>query len=229
MAGSNFKVFSAWCGFIYINMMGIAWIFLMDAIPAHNPSSSAAEIAELFSQQNLGMKIGAILVMMGCFTLSLYTAVTSKLIQKIEGHFGTMTLAYVISSTLGMVIQMMSAVFWGTAAFRADRSPELIQLLNDLAWLNFFATAPALFAQFICLFWAAVIAKNKSLNILPKWYGLLCLWVLIAIIPGALCITFQTGPFAWNGLIVFWFALVVFSAAYILSPRVMVPAVKQHL
>lgn len=229
MKTSKIALLGAWSGLIYIVLIGIAWIFLMRIVPAHQPTLGAAEVAALYAKHSMGIKLGVVLLLLSCFFLGLYGSVLTKLMEKVEGSFGVLSLNTLITSIMGMVITMMAAVFWGVAAFRADRAAELVQTINDLAWLTFFSTAPPLFGLFVCTAVAALLMdKNKQLGIFPKWYGYLNLWVLIAIIPGPLCFLFKTGPFAWNGLIVFWFAFVVFGACFILSPKVVVPAVKQH-
>lgn len=41
----------------------------------------------------------------------------------------------------------------------------------------------------------------------PRWVAYLNLWVAFALVPDVLACFFLSGPFAWNGIFVFWLAL----------------------
>lgn len=222
------KIFAAWGGFFYILLFSIAWLFLMRIVPGHDPSADAAAIAGLYHEHHVGITLGCILLLFSCFFLSLYGAVLVKLMEKAEQGFGVLSLSTLIAVAMGVVITMLAAVFWGTAAFRPERAPELIQTLNDLAWLSFFSTAPPIFMMFASVALVALLG-DKALPIFPRWYGYLNLWVLVAIIPGVLALLLKTGPFAWDGLIVYWMGAVTFVTTLAISPKVVVPAVKKHL
>lgn len=228
MQHMGFKVFAAWGGFFYIALISIAWLFLMRILPPHDPTSDAAAIAALYQEHHVGISVGSILMLFSCFFIALYGSVLVKLIEKSEGGMGVLSLSVLASAILGVVITMVAAVFWGAGAFRPDRAPELIQLLNDLAWLSFFSTAPPIFMLFAGVAYVALMGDKED-PIFPRWYGYLNLWVMVAIIPGALALLLKTGPFAWNGLIVFWLGAITFVATLAISPKVVVPAVKQHL
>ena len=44
----------------------------------------------------------------------------------------------------------------------------------------------------------------------PRWVGYLNLWVAFAFVPDILAYFFFSGPFAWNGIFVFWLALTAY-------------------
>jgi hypothetical protein len=42
--------------------------------------------------------------------------------------------------------------------------------------------------------------------VFQRWVGYLNAWVAVLLVPGVLVLFFNTGPFAWNGVLVFWLA-----------------------
>jgi hypothetical protein len=72
--------------------------------------------------------------------------------------------------------------------------------------------------QFYIFMWVAVtvialrpatqLVKN---NPFPRWWGYLSLWITIMFEAGAVAFVPRSGPFAWNGLLVFWSPLILFS------------------
>ncbi len=46
---------------------------------------------------------------------------------------------YLSATVSGATIFALAATFFATAAFRPDRDPELVQVLNDLGWIVFVA------------------------------------------------------------------------------------------
>ena len=176
------------------------------------------------------MGFGAVLMMYSCFFASLFGSLLVKLMMKLEDGLSLFSINLIVAFAVFIVIGFITALFWGLAALRADEiTVETIRLLNDIAWLNFFSTAPPFMVMYIAIAWGALAPANQGKDIFPKWYGYLNLWTLIAVIPGPICLLVKTGPFAWNGLIVFWFAAIVFSFNYLISPKVLLPAARKHL
>jgi len=134
--------------------------------------------------------------------------------RRIEGRHGVLTIAQISSGTVGVVVFLIATVCWTVAAFRPDRSPELILLLNDFGWICFLMTFAVFVAQDFVIGFAILGDKNEQ-PIFPRWLGYFNLWVGVTFIPGGLLTFFKTGPFAWNGLFVWWVPFVVFFTWYI--------------
>ena len=63
---------------------------------------------------------------------------------------------------------------------------------------------------------AAFIDKSPQ-PVFPRWFGYANLWVVLLLLPGQMIFFFKTGPFAWNGLIAFYLAFIVFAAWFPLA------------
>jgi len=46
----------------------------------------------------------------------------------------------------------------------------------------------------------------------PRWFGYFTAWTALMFEAGAIAFLVRSGPFAWNGLLVFWSPLLLFSA-----------------
>ena len=107
--------------------------------------------------------------------------------------------------------------FWQTATFRVDRAPELIQLLNDMAWIPFVGITATAATQVVC-FGIAVLIDRRERPIFPRWLGYYNLWVALMFTPGTFNVFFHNGPLAWNGIIAWYLPLVVFATWMIVNP-----------
>ena len=47
--------------------------------------------------------------------------------------------------------------------------------------------------------------------VFPRWFGYANIWLVILLLPGQMIFFFKTGPLAWNGLIAFYLAFLVFA------------------
>jgi hypothetical protein len=66
-----------------------------------------------------------------------------------------------------------------------------------------------------CLAVGACILKDKAEDVYPRWLGYFNIWVAVLFLPGSLLYFFKDGPFAWNGLFVWWIPLSVFFGWFI--------------
>ncbi len=90
-------------------------------------------------------------------------------------------------------------IFWAGAFYRPDRSPELIQLINDITWLEFLMFFPAFSFQLLGVAKAG-LTQRQGPPVFPRWFH----WMALLGSPGVISIFFLSGPFAWNGIIGFW-------------------------
>jgi hypothetical protein len=74
----------------------------------------------------------------------------------------------------------------------------------------------------------AILSDKRKDPILPRWVGFLSLWVVVGFVPAAMCGFFKTGPFAWNGLFVWWIPIGIFSAWCIAMSLTLVKAINRQ-
>lgn len=103
---------------------------------------------------------------------------------------------------------LLVGVCFLTATLRPDRTPELIGGLYDLGMLSYQASLGCFTAAYLVLAIAILYDHNE---IFPKWFAYLSIWQIVTEVIASQMVVFPSGPFAWNGSISFWVAVVVFS------------------
>jgi hypothetical protein len=120
------------------------------------------------------------------------------------------------------------ALIWATAAYRADRAPELVQMLNDLAFIFLVAPAPPFIMQQVATT-CAILGDRSPRPLYPRWLGYATLLCGILAVTGSFVGLFKQGPFAWsNGIIAFWMPAVVFSIWAMMMTTMMIKVARQN-
>jgi len=222
----NTQKFGIWCGILGAALIGLGLWPLMGFVPAPKPSASAAEIAGYFRSNSTGIIVGAMALIAGFPLLVPFYAVISEHIRRMDdqgsvlarSQFGIAVLAVCVPGLIG-------SVSWLVAAFRAERSDEIIQLLNDFSWILIFSVVVAGLLQVFTI-GIAIFNDKASTPIFPRWFGWFNLWIGVAFLPGGLLGLFKTGPFAWNGLFCYWLGLAAFGLWFAVTARLLLKAAR---
>jgi len=216
MAKSRIQMFGVWCAAGYLAVLFVGWGAVAGFLPPTPPSAGADKIAALFDGDFTRIRIGMLLVMLAALVFIPFAAVMSQFIARIEGTAGILTYTFLLGAAGNMVLTFYPAVWWLTAAFRPDRAPELIYLMNDMAWLQFLGGVTMYLAMPLSVAVASLCDKSAE-PAFPRWCGYANLWMALTIVPDQLLFFFHRGPFAWNGLFGIWIPVVVFSAFFIIN------------
>ncbi|EKF21821.1 putative membrane protein [Mycolicibacterium hassiacum DSM 44199] len=103
---------------------------------------------------------------------------------------------------------LLVAVCFLTATFRADRDPELVGMLYDLGMLSYNGSLGCFSAAYLVFAIAILYDKNE---IFPKWFAYVCIWQIVTEVIATQMYVFYSGPFAWNGSVAFWWAVLIFT------------------
>ncbi|KAJ5449565.1 uncharacterized protein N7458_006014 [Penicillium daleae] len=179
-------------------------------IPPTRPWWDAETVKTHYSTYQKGTQAATIfLFLSGALFLPYSTAITSqiRLIPDLNPAIADLQLA---SAIAGVWFWMIGAILMSLLSFR-DYSAEMIQLINDAMWMSLWLNWPMFSMQFWTIAWA-IFADRSPDPVFPKimgWVNLLSPFVLVL---GSGIHIHHTGPFAWNGGLVFWPTLVVFGA-----------------
>jgi hypothetical protein len=187
-----------------VGLLAAGWI------PFPSPAATPAAVAAMYRDNAAGIKVCSLLMMLsGTLTLPLGAVLTVRM-RKIEGPASPLAWTQLAAAAVGAVLFMVPPYFWQAAAYRAEHhADELLQTLNDLAFLPLLSAIFPAQLQLLALGLAILLDKNDPPE-LPRWTGYLSLWVMVLLIPSALVLFFFTGPFAWNGILTIWLAAIVF-------------------
>ncbi len=203
------QLLCTWSAPVFITLFTIGWWFIAWYIPPHSPNASALEIAEIYRQNATPIKIGMLIAMLSSGFIGAWVAVVSTQMLRIEGSFPVLSYTQMICGAMGVFAFLMPVMIWTTLAFRPDRDPQLILLLNDLAWITLTVTIGPAIVQNVAI-GIAILFDTGAKPVFPRWAGYMNLWVATSFMPALMIPFFKTGPFAWDGLLGFWVPLADF-------------------
>ena len=199
--------FCAAGGLIFFGILGVGWIFIAQFFPPHSPVAGAEEIAKIFNDDSLMIRLGfAIALLSPPFYVPFGAAIAAQL-RRIEGQNEVLAQSQTACAAIAAALFMIAMFIWVGLAYRPDRPAELVLALSDIAWLILLMTASPFIVQNITV-GIAVLSDKSADPIFPRWFGFFNFWVAILLLPAGVICLFKSGPFAWDGILGFWLPLV---------------------
>jgi hypothetical protein len=217
----------AWSGVVFVGMLLVGLWGIADFIPPHSPHKDAGQIAAIFSADPNRIRIGLIVMMFGAVLIVPWAASISIQMRRMEGPQAVLAICQIALAALLVLTFEFPGFFWLTATFRADRSAESVQLLNDLAWLPFVGLVAMTVLQ-AAVIGIAILGDAAPAPVFPRWAGYLNLWCALLFMPGAFNVFFKSGPLAWNGLIAFYLPVLVFCIWFVANTFLVLKAIGQQ-
>lgn len=106
------------------------------------------------------------------------------------------------------LLTSMSSYFTAVTVFRLDRSPELIQLMNDLVWISQIMNVQGIIIQEIA-FSYGVLQDTSPNPLYPHWLAYVMGASMIFSFPPMALHCAKTGVLAWDGAISFWIPSII--------------------
>ncbi|MGV0653494.1 hypothetical protein ABQE48_06405 [Mycolicibacterium thermoresistibile] len=179
--------------------------------PPMSPLLSPDQVAAFYAENTAWIRFSQVTFnLCGIMVLPFFMVIVVQM-KRMRTQSYVFAYCYLTAVVSGATIFALSNIFFLVAAFRPDRSPELIQVLNDLAWIVFIAPIGMVLAQFILLALAVYFDAGPE-PVFPRWVGHYSLATGLAMIPSAGAAVFQSGPLAWDGLLTFWLRNAAFAA-----------------
>lgn len=192
-----------WCLPVVAATWVVAFFLFPGFVPPMSPTASAEEVAAFYREDLSRIRYSMILFnWFGVAMIPMLLLICERM--RYMAH-RTPILRYCMIGVAGAapIDLLTSTIFWMIAAFRPDRSPELILLLNDLAWITYVCAVPFLIGM--CAFLALAIAFDEQPEpVFPRWLAWFNVGVAVALVPAAFAALTLEGPFAWDGFVSFW-------------------------
>ncbi|MEV8546459.1 hypothetical protein [Streptomyces sp. NPDC051572] len=199
----------AWCGPLWIVVFFIGFWVIAGFIPPPSPADSAEQVAAAFRENTDSIRLGLLLTMYAGVLTVPWVAAISVQFKRMEGRFAPFTYAQ-LGLGVCLPFEFIVPIYcWEAAAFRPERSPEIIQTLNDLGWLPFTGLVFTIVVQAVVI-GVAVLMDNPENPVFPRWFGYFSISAALCFVPAGFDVFFKDGPLAWNGLIAWWLLLVSF-------------------
>ncbi|MGV0680155.1 hypothetical protein A5667_03260 [Mycolicibacterium fortuitum] len=199
--------------------------------PPMSPTWSAQQVAGFYADHTAWIRFSQVTFnLCGILVLPFFMVIVVQM-KRMKTQSHVFAYCYLTAVVSGATIFALSNVFFLVAAFRPERNPDLIMLLNDLAWIVLVAPVGMVVAQFAMLA-VAVYFDNGPEPVFPRWVGHYSLATAVAMIPAAGAAVFHTGPLAWDGVLAFWlrngaFAVFVVVMFFVLRRAVLDQAVQE--
>lgn len=204
------QTISLWMTPVVALILLVAFVAFPGFRPPMSPSMTAAQVAGFFAEHRVGIRFSMIVFdLCGILLLPFFMVVVAQM-KRMATPSQVFAYAYLAAVTSGATLFAISNLLWLVAAFRPERDPALVQLLNDLAWLIFTAPVGMLVAQNVCLA-LAIYLDARPVPVFPRWLGHLSLVTAVLMTPSAAAAVVTSGPFAWDGLVSFWLKIGSFS------------------
>lgn len=168
------------------------------------------DVISLYQDNLFGIRSGMVVMLLGVSFMLLLVSLISSHIHRMEGTNPILAFTQLVCGTMAFLALFIPPIIWSIAAFRPDRDPQITMMLHDAGWISLvFPAAPAI-VQNLAI-GLAVLSDGSTPPIFPRWFAFLTFWVAFLFIPSGLITYFQTGAFAWNGILAFWVPFVAFS------------------
>ncbi|MFC3965237.1 hypothetical protein [Nocardia jiangsuensis] len=208
MRARNLDVWIAYWGFaVFYAALSVGVVFFGRATPPPRPDVTAEQAAQWFEAQATGIRLG--------FGVLLVIAGGAAISNGIIGYFmkrmssgRLLAYAYIAAMGVGAIPGFhLILVCWLAATFRPDRDPGLQYLLYDLGMLSYNGSLGCFTAAYAVLAIAIFYDRN---GIFPKWFAYVSIWQIVTEVVATQMWVFRSGAFAWNGMITFYIAVVIF-------------------
>ncbi|MFC8045266.1 hypothetical protein [Nocardia sp. NPDC057353] len=204
----NLDVWIAYWAFaVFYAALSIGVVFLGRATPPPRPDVTAEQAAQWFENHSTGIRLG--------FGILLVIAGGAAISNGIIGYFmkrmtsgRLLAYAYIAAMGVGAIPGFhLLLICWLAATFRPDRDPAISSFLYDLGMLSYNGSLGCFTAAYAVLAVAIFYDRN---GIFPKWFAYVSIWQIVTEVVATQMWVFRSGAFAWNGMITFYIAVVIF-------------------
>ena len=216
----------AWSGIAAVALFFGA-LLLADFIPPLSPSLTPDEVVAHYREHHLGIIAGMVLMLISGMFYAPLTGVISAQLRRIPNLTPALIYGQLSAGTAGIIFFIVPAILFMVTAYRIDRSPEFVYLMNDLSWIMLVIPWPTFFMQNLIIGIAALSDRGAQ-PVFPRWFAYFNFWVALGFVPGGLLPFFTKGLFAWSGLFVFWLAGSVFFVWFLVVTALLLKAITRQ-
>ncbi|HET8710207.1 MAG TPA: hypothetical protein VFM32_02440 [Spongiibacteraceae bacterium] len=194
-----------WSVPVFYNLFGLVFVPLSWMMPPRSPANSLPNVVEFMQSPNLLIATTILILSIGLSAVGNAIYLCQMKRMSVSPVF---RMAFMAGSMTGAIVGCLFPMFcFGLGAFRPGYSPEILQMLYDFGYLSFIGSLGCFCLNWSLLALSILLDKN---NILPRWLGYYTVWQYVTELFAATVWIAKTGPFAWDGLLAFWFNMVIY-------------------
>lgn len=189
-----------------------AYYFLIGLLPLPPATLSANEVAAFYARRSVSIRLGSVICSWSSAFMVPLAAVIAVQMARLEKGIPIWSVLEFGGGLMMSIFLVLPPLFWGVAAFSPDRPAQITLLMHELSNLTLVTTDQYFIFQFVAVAVVSLSAPMDPLSPFPRWYGYYTIWTALLFELGAIGFLPKTGPFAWNGLFVYWIPLTIFGA-----------------
>jgi hypothetical protein len=201
-----------WWAVAFAALFGLAWVFLLQMVPPPPPSWDAAQVATYYTSRAEPLRLGAgIAAWTSGFMVPLAVVISVQL-ARLEKGLPIWAITQFAGGIMMSIFLVLPPDFWGAAAFHPERMADATAVMNDLANITLVTTDQYYMFQLVPIIVMALSPPARESSAFPRWFGYYTIFSGLIYEVGPIGFLFRHGPFAWNGLFVFWCPFLAFGA-----------------
>jgi hypothetical protein len=201
----------AWSVVIYTVLLCVGWFLVAGFFPVHRPSAGAEEIAAIFREHSVRIRLGMVITMWGAAFFIPFTAAMADQLRRVEGRSGPLTYMVLMGGFANAIFTFYPPLWWTINSFRPnERSADMIWMFNDVAWIQFLGALSLVMLPMSGALAIAAFSDKSPDPVFPRWSGYVAIWAFLLVVPDQLLFFFKSGIGAWNGLLPFWIPVPAF-------------------
>ena len=201
-----------WCAWIFTLCTVVGWLGIANFISPAAADLGQEETRVWFQETHQwGTIVGCTIFYIGCGFLIPASIQFGLMLSRVEGKWPLWSITAAVGGTFIALIVFLNACAWIVASYRKDTGADVVQALNDWAWMAFLLGWIMLAVEMLAS--AIVEFQDKSEDpMIPRWlawFTLLGSFILMTAMGPAF---FKSGPFAYHGLLGFYLPMAVWGA-----------------
>jgi hypothetical protein len=192
-----------WTAPAFMVVYVIAFVAFQGFLPPMSPNLTAEQVATFYQEHTAAIRFSMVTYdLCGVMLIPFFMVIVVQM-KRMATQSHVFAYCFLTAVVSGATIFALANIFYLVAAFRPERNPDLIMLLNDMAWIIFIAPVGMIVGQNVLL-GLAIYFDGGPNPVFPRWVGHFSIATAVAIAPAACAAVFRTGPLAWDGLVSFW-------------------------
>jgi hypothetical protein len=132
--------------------------------PPMSPAMTAEQVSAFYAQHTAMIRFSMITFNLCAIMLIPFFMTIAVQIKRMSLPSHVLAYSYLAAASTGATLFAIADIFWLIAAYRPARNPELILLLNDMAWLVFIAPVGAVVVMNLSLALADLPALGRTVQ-----------------------------------------------------------------
>ncbi|MGO8908546.1 MAG: hypothetical protein ACLQDM_04340, partial [Bradyrhizobium sp.] len=145
------QLISLWIALIFSVILLIAFVAFPGFFPPMSPNLSADQVASFYRDNAAMIRFSMITFNFCAIMLVPMFAVIVVQMKRMATQSHVFAYCYLTAAVSGATLFALADIYYLVAAFRPDRNPELVVLLNDMAWIIFIAPVGVIVAMNLIL------------------------------------------------------------------------------